>query len=261
MQRTCSSTLPDTATELRSYTTVFFNNFTILWQQLLESGRYKDAESLWEMALQPALDWEEQNEGTFIHKGTPLYFWGMTSILRGDLDQGYVLIHQALSEDYRAFGSSLSTPAFALVTLNYAKADQAFRRWVLQQAEFLEKQMAAYRQSYPQKLDLSDFRKRFLSDPLLLDAVFMFAYTLARLMRIDDIPNYALANPFVGQLEANLLFDITLAIDAAGLPPVIVPPPGSESSWLKEGQLVGPGAGIPRRCEAAHGCIPFSSPR
>jgi len=69
----------------------FFNNFTIIWRPLLDNRRFDEAESLWEIALRPALAWEMQQQGGFIHKGTPYYFWGMSAILKGDLDKGYAL--------------------------------------------------------------------------------------------------------------------------------------------------------------------------
>ena len=194
----------------------FFNNFTVIWRSLLNSGRLDEAESLWQMAVQLALTWERQHPGRFIHKGTPFYFWGMTAILRGDLDRGYALMHQAVEEDVRTSGSRYpDTPAFALVTLNYAKADQAFRGWVLLQAEFLAKLIKEYSVSYDGQLTLDEFRRRFLQNPPDRDTVFLFAYVLARLLRLKEVPDYALSNAFAAQLEMNLLFGIVLVIDSA----------------------------------------------
>ena len=39
------------------------------------------AEDFWRRAVQPALDWEMNHPGRFIHKGTPFYFWGMAVML------------------------------------------------------------------------------------------------------------------------------------------------------------------------------------
>ena len=194
----------------------YFNNFTLIWRSLLNSNRLDQAEQLWAMALQPALAWEKQHQGSFIHKGTPFYFWGMSAILKGDIDRGHALMHQALKEDIRTSGNpSPNTPAFAFATLNYMKVDQAFREWVLQQAEFLNELLKAYCLAYTKKLLLEDFQSRFLSNPPSLDAVFLFTHTLARLSRLDSVPKYALESDFAGQLQINLLFDITLVIDAA----------------------------------------------
>lgn len=194
----------------------FFTNFTIIWRRLFNSRRLDDAESLWEMALRPALIWESQHPDNFIHKGTPFYFWGGTSILKGDLDRGYALMHQAVEEDVRTTRDQFpNTPAFALVTLNYAKVDQFFRGWVLLQAELLIELIKTYCTSHGRQLSLDEFRNRFLLIPPNRDTVSLFAYTLARLLRLQNLPGYALRSDFAGQLEMDLLFDIILVIDAA----------------------------------------------
>jgi hypothetical protein len=64
-------------------------------------------------------------------------------------------------------------------------------------------------------LDFAEFRKRFLASSKNLDTLFLFAHSVARIMQLKKVPRYALQNPFAGQLEANILFDITLVIDAA----------------------------------------------
>jgi hypothetical protein len=48
-----------------------------------------------------------------------------------------------------------------------------------------------------------------------VNRVFLFTYTLARLMNLATVSNHVTRNPFAGQLELNILFDVTLAIDSA----------------------------------------------
>lgn len=194
----------------------FFTNFSVIWRNLLASGQHDAAEHIWQMALRPALNWESQNKGRFIHKGTPFYFWGMTSILRGDLDTGFSLIHQSVDEDCRTSAVKFpDTPGFAFATLNYTKTDQAFRDWVVFQAKKLAETIQSYCGLYGKSLTLDDFQKRFLINPPNMDTIFLFVYTLARLNHLQDVPNYALSSGFAGQLEMNLLFDLTLVLDAA----------------------------------------------
>ncbi|HYA39764.1 MAG TPA: hypothetical protein VEF34_00545 [Syntrophobacteraceae bacterium] len=194
----------------------FFTNFSVIWRSLLASGQLDAAEHIWQMALQPALSWESQNKGRFIHKGTPFYFWGLTSILKGDLDRGFTLIHQSVGEDCRTDAVKFpDTPGFAFATLNYVKTDQAFRDWVLFQVKKLSETIQTYSKLYNTLLTLDDFQKRFLTNPPKVDTIFLFVYTLARLNRLQDVPAYALASDFAGQMEMNLLFDLALVIDAA----------------------------------------------
>jgi hypothetical protein len=47
----------------------YFNNFTPLWQFLLQQGSFFYAEQVWEIAICTSKKWEEQNQNRKIHKG------------------------------------------------------------------------------------------------------------------------------------------------------------------------------------------------
>jgi hypothetical protein len=193
----------------------FFNNFTIVWRFLADSGRLDEAEHIWERALEPAYEWEKTHPGQHLHKGTPYYFWAMTALSRGDIDRGYLLAHQSVEEDVRSSGQAKpDTPGFALVTLNYGKVDQAFRQWVIDQAAFLNNAIANYNAEHARALRVEDIKPRFFDVTPDLDTVFLFTYTLARLIKIG-LSKRITKNGFAGQLEVNLLFDLTLVIDSA----------------------------------------------
>lgn len=192
-----------------SHLAAFINN-VILPRELWHRG-----EELWRRIVQPAFDWEVSHPGRYIHKGTPFYFWSMTSIIRGELDMGYPLMHQALQEDIRTHHNSRpQTPAFAFAALDYANVDQAFKAWTETQAVFLERFLELYRSAYAKSLTLDEFRERFLATPPALDIVFLFAYALGRFLLFERVPPYARQNDFTSQLETNLLFDLLLVIDA-----------------------------------------------
>jgi len=194
----------------------FFENFYPVWDPLRKAKDYKAAELVWERALEPALAWEKANTGKFLHKGTAFYFWAVTALLRGDLDRGYLLMHQGLEEDKREWGSiTPQKPGFALVSIDAANPNQYFRQWVLDQAAFLSGLLNDYSTAYTRHLDFGEFRRRFLSSSTNPDTLFLFAHSVARLMQLQKVPAYARQNPFAGQLDANVLFDIALVIDAA----------------------------------------------
>lgn len=194
----------------------YFNNFTIIWNSILQrGGSLERAERIWEQALQPALRWERANAGHRLHNGTPYYFWGMTSLLAGNVDQGYLLIHQAVEEDIRTSGQPVpNTPAFALVSLNYKEEHQAFRQWVLQQTSFFSDLIKNYNTIHRRSLTVDDVKQRFIDTPPNVETVFLLTYTVARLMKIAALPGHFTTNSFAGQLQLNLLFDLTLVIDA-----------------------------------------------
>jgi hypothetical protein len=197
----------------------FFNNFTLIWRRLVSSGNLQSAEQIWELAVAVAKSWEASRPNARIHKGTPYYFWGMTSILRGDLDRGYAFMHQAVEEDVTAHNTQFpDTPAFAFATLNSQKIDQAFRSWVLQKARLVIALLKQYCSATCRTFDLDHFQQKFLFHPPNRDTAFLFAYVLGRLVKLNDIPDYAKRNGFTSQIELNLLFDLSLVIDAAIAP-------------------------------------------
>lgn len=194
----------------------YFNNFISVWRLILSVGAFPDAETVWTRALQPALAWEQAHPGQRLHKGTPYYFWAMTAILRRDMDRGYLIIHKALQEDIDTTGQQTpDTPGYALVSLNHERTDQAFRAWVVLQAEHLQHLLDNYNATHNRRVTLADVRQKFLNNPPSTDTLFLLTYTLARLININDAPDHTRMNSFAGQLELNLLFDVTLVIDNA----------------------------------------------
>ncbi len=193
----------------------YFNNFISLWHLMMAAQLYVDGEHLWEQALQPALAWE-QATGQRLHKGTPYYFWAMNVIMRRDMDRGYLLAHKAFQEDVDSSGQpNPDTPGYAFVSLDPDKPDNAFRSWVVYQAQYLQQRLNGYNTTHGKNLTLPDVRQKFLMNPPTTDTLFLFTYTLARLMNITESPEHTRTNAFAGQLEINILFDITLVIDAA----------------------------------------------
>lgn len=194
----------------------YFNNFTVIWRHFLDTRNYDEAEQIWSKALSTAFAWEQGNPGKRVHKGTPYYFWGMTALQRGDLDKGYALMHQAVEEDAQTQGKEFpNTPAFAFASLNYAEPAQAFREWPYRQMRYLDSRQNKYSSRYGRPFILEHFKDKFLLRPPSVDIGFLFAYSVARLMRWSEIPQHAVASRFAAQLEANLLFDLTLVIDGA----------------------------------------------
>ena len=193
----------------------YFENFSIIWGELFDARRYDDAERLWYDALIPALHWEDSHPGVFLHKGTPYYFWAMTLLIKGDIDRGYLLMHQAVEEDLRTSNQAApDSPAYAFVSLDYEKTDQAFRTWVQAQAEFLANLLQDYDTTHQRTLTLDDVKHRFLEVPPSTDTLFLFTYTLDRFRNLTRLPEHTVNNPFAGQLRLNLLFDITLIVDS-----------------------------------------------
>lgn len=140
----------------------------------------------------------------------------MTAILCGDLDRGFLLMHQALAEDMESSGNPFpNTPASAFVTLDFQKQDQAFRYKIEEVATFLDELLTEYRQARRKTLTLDKFRNRLFHIADLRDVIFSFVFTLFKMKTLFTTvrPNLR-ANDFAGLLEAGVLFDLCLVIDS-----------------------------------------------
>ena len=213
---------------------LYFNNFSEIWRLLLHSGNVNEAELIWQYALEPIIDFETKNKNREIHKGTAYYIWGMTSLLRGDLDKGFLLMHQAVEEDVKTSKSDIpDTPAMAFANLNSQKQDQAFRQWVVHQANFLDQLIKNYSNNYSRNFSLENFRIKLLNDFHNLDITFLLVYTLTKLERINNVPVNALSSRFSSQLLLNLLFDFSVVIEA-----IIKAKNPSGSSFIKHAHFL-----------------------
>lgn len=222
---------------------LFFNNFTPSWNHHRRSARWAQAEAVWEDSVAMALQWETQT-GQRVHKGTPYYFWGMTAILRGDLDRGYSLIHKALEDDIHFSGTPQpDLPALALATLNADKLDQAFRPWVLAKAEILITQLTDYCAAYSRVLTFSDVNSRFLQKASVIYPVFILAYVLGRLRKMNEAPQSVFDGQFASQLHLNLLFDLALVVDGA-IAIHNTPQAGGSKSFLDHAEALATKSGL-----------------
>jgi hypothetical protein len=195
---------------------LFFNNFTILWRHFLGAGQFDAAEAIWRMACDIAWAWESSNNGKLIHKGTPYYFWGMTAILRGDLDRGYALMHQALEEDVRVSGNPFpDTPALALVTMNAQKMEQVAHDWVARKAAIADRFLMAYRRSSGRNLDFGLLNSRFLQRPPNRHTVYSLSYVLGRLVKLSEAPSQVLGSGFAAQLNMELISRLLQVIESS----------------------------------------------
>lgn len=192
----------------------FFTNFTIIWQSFLKQKLYKNAEDLWDLALNIAYEWENKNLPKRIHKGTPYYFWGVTCILNEDLEKGFLLMHQALEEDKKSFRTDTpKTPAYSFVTLDYEKQDQFFRPKVLKIARFVDEKLGIYQSSRGGTLTLPDFKLRFLEEPILQEVVFYFVFESFHLKKLAEIDKKLTQNAFGSLLQSKIIFGLCLIVD------------------------------------------------
>lgn len=193
----------------------FFVRFTPFWSVFIQDHKYFDAIKFWNFTISLALNWERQNGQNTIHKGTPLYFLGVSAILNNELENGFLVMHQAMAEDKRLCGRGRpEAPAFWFVSLEYTQQDQFFIAKVQQIATYLSDRLREYSNITGCSLTLDQLRARFLRHSRLKEEVFLFVYSLFRLRKLieETSQNYK-TNTFSSILHANLLFDLTVILD------------------------------------------------
>jgi hypothetical protein len=195
----------------------YFNNFTPLWNLLLSQGSFFYAEQLWQISIETAKKWDKrQNQNKKIHKGAPFYFWGVTCILKEDLEKGFLLMHQALEEDKKNINLNQlkDTPAYSFVTLNYEQQHQYFRNKVLEIAQFVEQKLNVYQISRSGNLNMSRFKTKFLQNPNLIEQVFMFVFELFHVKKLLSENRQELTqNVYGSMLMVQSIFTFTLLVD------------------------------------------------
>jgi len=136
------------------------------------------------------------------------YFWGVTCILNGNLEKGFLLMHQALEEDKKTHQTKTpKTPAYSFVTLDYENQNQFFIPKVREIAEFLKENLDSYRSSRGGTLTLSGFKSKFLEESTLQEVVFYFIFELFRLKKLlEEINQRLTQNVFSSLLQANTIF-------------------------------------------------------
>lgn len=140
---------------------------------------------IWEWALSIVHGWESAT-GRKLHKGSGYYFAGVRDIAVGDLDRGFLYMHQAAAEDARSIGVALPPrPAVWFITLDGRRIEQAYREKVLEYERHLRNRLRSYGRHGRGSLTLARLRARLARHPQLLDAVTTIAHVVARLSRLD----------------------------------------------------------------------------
>ncbi|MEW6366708.1 MAG: hypothetical protein AB1714_18920 [Acidobacteriota bacterium] len=203
-----------------------FWHATALWQIFMACAMPGEAEKWWTAVIRHALAWESMHAGRRLHKGTPYYFAGVTAILNGNLDRGFLLMHQAVEEDRvtcetiaRATqdaskeGDYLKLPAYLFVTLNSEAQDQFFKGKVDEVAEYLRSRIEEYNKATGRAFTLADFRARFLAQPQMVDEAFAFVFALYRLKAFEDDRPAGLETVFRSIYLSDLYFQICRVLE------------------------------------------------
>jgi hypothetical protein len=170
---------------------------------------------LWEWAIEIAHDWEDAAPGRRLHKGTGYYFAGMRDIALGNLDRGFLYMHQAAVEDRLSTGDPMPPrPAIWFVTLDPRHVGQAYRDKVVEYEAFLEARLAEYRSSGRGALSVADYRDRAQRHVILLDVVTAIAYVVARTTSLASRRTARIrSSEFAGLILSQLALQLCLVVE------------------------------------------------
>lgn len=190
----------------------FFNRFNLFWttiakdKQNLKLRNYKRIKHVFDNLLGIVNEWEEEDNSK-IHKGTPYYYYGMASIINGDLEKGFSLIHQAAEEDRRY--NRKDTPAYYFILLNSTKANQLFYPKVYHVSELLKDLINKYQEKHGMSLDITALRERFLSNSDYIEESYLFVYCIFKFnWFLEEIHINFRKNHYASYIESSLIFDI-----------------------------------------------------
>jgi hypothetical protein len=193
----------------------FFSRFTPVWLDLVQKRRYFEAISFMNESLLFAYRWEENNKPHTIHKGTPYYFLGVTAILNNELENGFLLMHQALEEDKKLSSTTIpQTPAYFFATLNYKEQGQFFRHKVEEISNYLAARIDTYVRKRNGTLTLEQLRTKLLECLDLNEEVFLFVFVLFETHKmIFGTDERLKKNIFSSLIHAKILSDLCLIFD------------------------------------------------
>jgi hypothetical protein len=170
--------------------------------------------ALWDWVLQLLHGWEDRHRPRLLHKGAAYYFAAMRDVIKGDLDLGFLNMHQALQEDIRTYGTGSTTPAAAFVTLDAGVQDQAFRVQVQRYEGQLVRRLDAYRRGRRGHLTLAGLRGRVNRDSRLRVPFLALAFVVARFEHLQDAePRRVLTNEIAGFVVSRVLLDLAQIVE------------------------------------------------
>jgi hypothetical protein len=90
---------------------------------------------------------------------------------------------------------------------------QAFRPWVVEKAQLVERALDVYRQTRGRFLNAPELRAKLLDHADRIEPTFLFSYSVARFRRLETMIPGGHDSDFGSQLRLNILFDLALVAD------------------------------------------------
>lgn len=204
----------------------YFNNFTVITENLLSNRQFDVAFRLWTEILAFVKEWEKNNKPKVLHKGTPYYFSAVSSILQNDFDAAIMSMHNALIEDKLNNPKWDEAPGYWFLTLNDQKPNQYFKPFVDGMIGFIRDRLdgqgaeqGRYKKSYQSsrqgKLTYPEFRSKFLDNKSINDELkYFFVFSIIRIWHLRRLHKNKVGDNLMAPLIfTNALFSLLLVLD------------------------------------------------
>ncbi|MDO8460224.1 MAG: hypothetical protein Q7S74_03890 [Nanoarchaeota archaeon] len=205
----------------------YFNNLAAITHTLLDRQQYDTSFRLWTEILSFVKEWEDDNKPKELHKGTPYYFSGVSSILQNDFDAALMSMHNALDEDKKNNPKWDEAPGYWFLTLNDQKPNQFFKPFVDGMIGFLRDRLdgngseqGKYKDHYQTtrsgKLTYDQFRSKFLDNKNISEEVkYLFVYSIIRIWHLRRLHKSKVGDNLMAPLIfTNALFALLLVLDS-----------------------------------------------
>ncbi|MGD0449930.1 MAG: hypothetical protein ABSA79_02600 [Candidatus Bathyarchaeia archaeon] len=142
---------------------------------------------VWQKVCEEAWKWETRNNPIKLHKGTPYYFLAGEYLTAGNLDAGYLFVHNAVEEDKRLAlqtgtpQSYKDCPAYMLASLVVSK-----NNYLHDLVDEMKKTIDAYISSFVTAFgafSFSDLENKFLRNDALEEIKYVFIYNMSSLIQ------------------------------------------------------------------------------
>jgi hypothetical protein len=199
-------------------TDYLFNGFTLASIPLMFAGANVASSSIWLEVCKEVWRWESSH-GKKVHKGTPYYFLGGTYILCGNLDAGFLFVHNAIEEDKRLAQTTGNpngykrAPAYMFASL-IDDPNNFLYDLVREMKHEVENYIGSYVNTIRGTFDFQTFNTKFLENEELEEEKFMFVYNLETLIQQKKLSRAELVNNEFSRLRnLDIIFNLCLLVD------------------------------------------------
>ncbi|MCK4521253.1 MAG: hypothetical protein KAU20_01675 [Nanoarchaeota archaeon] len=185
-----------------------FQKFNVFWLENNYIIRpFQLCDIVFEKILSLVYEWEKTNSPNRVHKGTLYYFYGMICILKGEIDKGLLLMHQASNEDGNLGRNT--TPSKSFILLDEENPYQFFRAKVVETVNFLNEYISNYCATTSSTFDITNLRTSLLKKAEHKEESFFFVYCIYKLEKIiNRIDERIRKNKLASFIETTIIFEL-----------------------------------------------------